>query len=192
MVPPLFLTGMMGSGKSTVGRLLAHELGVPFIDLDRRIERLFGASIEALFASGEDYFRSCERAALVSLCAEPAFAARRSVVATGGGVVIDAANRADMAAHGVVIHLDVPIDELARRVEREGGRPLLGGSSITVRRRLADLLAARGQAYRDAAVSVDARGAPELVAARVRDALGQLESDGGDEASWSGADRNIV
>jgi shikimate kinase len=191
MARPLFLTGMMGSGKSTVGRLLAHELGVPFVDLDRRIERLFGASIEDMFAAGEDRFRACERAGLTSLCAEPAFGARRSVVATGGGIVIDPDNRATMAEHGVVLHLDVPVDELARRVEHEGGRPLLGGSSMMVRRRLTELLAARGCAYQDADLCVDGRGSPDEVVARIRVALERIEGEQ-TGSPWGGEDRNIV
>ena len=189
MQRPLFLTGMMGCGKSTVGRLLAHELGAPFIDLDRRIERIFGVTVEALFARGEDDFRACERGALLGLLDEPAFAAREAVVATGGGVVVDPRNRADMARAGVVVHLDVPVDELARRVEGEGGRPLLDGSTIEVRRRLGELLAARSHAYRAADLTVDGRGTPEQVAGRIRAALRHLS---GGESSWSGEDRNIV
>lgn len=192
MPRPLFLTGMMGSGKSTVGRMLAHELGVPFIDLDRRIERLFGARIEELFSEGEEHFRRCERAALLSLCSEPGFAARPSVVATGGGVVVDAGNRAEMAKRGVVVHLDVPIEELMHRVEGDGGRPLLDGSEISVRRRLGELLVARREAYRDGALSVDGRGPPASVVSRVRQALGALDGDGGSEPAWGGEDRNIV
>jgi shikimate kinase len=191
---PIFLTGMMASGKSTVGRLLALELGVPFIDLDRRIEILFGCSVDALFADGEAAFRAAETTALESLLAEPGFAARRSVVATGGGVVIDPRNRAAMAAAGLVVHLDVELDDLVGRLEPEDeGRPLLRlpadgraidrpGSTMAVRRRLAELLATRRQAYRDGAIRVDGRGPPEFVAARVRSAVAEAEGDRGSEA----------
>src|SRR5690606_301007 len=112
---PVFLTGMMGAGKSTLGPLLARRWGAPFVDLDRRIERIFGAAIPALFSRGEAHFRRCERAALRLLVAEPGFAGRTTVVAAGGGLVVDPDNRAVMRATGVVLLLDVPALELARR-----------------------------------------------------------------------------
>ena len=86
---PVFLTGMMGSGKSTIAPLLAAHWQVAWIDLDARVQRLFGSTIPAMFARGERYFRECESQALRSLMAEPGVRARTVVVATGGGVVVD-------------------------------------------------------------------------------------------------------
>jgi shikimate kinase len=166
---------MMGSGKSTAGRILAEQLEVPFIDLDARVQRIFGRTIEELFAEGEERFRRCERLALESLVAEPAFAARGAIVATGGGVVIDPRNRETMLAAGVVVHLDVPVAELAARLlagSERRTRPLLletGGDGLPTR--LAELLAMRRAAYLDRSIVVDARGSAEVVAARILAAL---------------------
>ena len=185
----MFLTGMMGSGKSTAGRILAERLDVPFIDLDARVQRIFGRTIEELFADGEDRFRRCERIALESLVAEPAFAARGAVVATGGGVVIDPGNRETMIAHGVVVHLDVPVAELAARLLAAGERrtrPLLAAGSITphggwgsdgLPTRLAELLAMRRAAYLDRSIVVDGRGSADVVVVRILAALGEPDEN---------------
>ncbi len=166
---PLFLVGMMGSGKSAVGRGLAQRAKVPFIDLDRRLERLFGASVSELFARGEAEFRRLERASLVQLVAEPAWGAAPCVVATGGGVVLDADSRADMRRTGCVVLLRVAPDELAARLAADDSRPLLAGADGATRAaRLADLWHARAADYRAAAhVEIDAAGPVEAVAERV-------------------------
>lgn len=183
LVPrPLFLTGMMGSGKSTVGRLLAERTGAHFVDLDVRVERLYGTSVPALLHKGEPEFRRAERRALETLVSEPGFCGRAVVVATGGGVVIDAANRALMRRVGRIVYLDVDVDALADRLAVDedadpGSRPLLGGSVVELRHRLSELLAARAGAYRDCDVRVDGKGDPEAIAARIEAALGQAPDD---------------
>lgn len=166
---PLFLTGMMGAGKSTLGALLARQWNCPLVDLDARIERMFGAAIPALFAAGEPDFRRCEREALQLLIAEPGFVGHTVVVATGGGVVVDPANRRAMRAAGLVAFLDVPIDELARRVTGQlpGSRPLLGTQPEAVAARLHELLHQRRSAYEDADLVVDGSGPPQDVAGRL-------------------------
>lgn len=166
---PLFLTGMMGSGKSTLGALLARQWGCPLVDLDARIERMFGAAIPALFAAGEPQFRRCEREALQLLVGEPGFVDRTVVVATGGGVVVDPGNRRAMRAAGLVVFLDVAVDELARRLTAGtlGTRPLLGTQAEAVAARLGELLDQRRSAYEDADVVVDGSGPPQDVAGRL-------------------------
>jgi shikimate kinase len=186
---PVFLTGMMGSGKSTIGRMLAEERGAVFIDLDRRIESLLGTSIPALFAAAEGRFRACETLALSSLIAEPAFAAREAVVATGGGVVIRPENRRLMREAGLVVFLDVPVDQLTHRLEHDderAARPLVAEAGKGLRGRLAELLAARRQAYLDGSIVVDGGGAPDVVLARLLDATG---SDGDVGAGGTGGRR---
>lgn len=166
---PIFLTGMMGSGKSTLAALLAQRWQAPLVDLDARIERIFGAAIPALFARGEPHFRRCEREALRLLVAEPGFVGRTAVVATGGGVVLDPANREAMRAAGLVFFLDVPVAVLADRLVRTplAARPLLGPNPEAVMARLTELLAARRPAYEEAHGVVDGDGPPQDVAHRL-------------------------
>jgi shikimate kinase len=168
---PLFLTGMMGCGKTTVGRVLARVQGVPLVDLDERIERLFGATVPELVAArGEPGFREAEARALASLLAEPGFAERGVVVALGGGAVLHAGSREAIDRAGTRIYLEVGVDELVRRLRPQheadpAARPLLQhGSSL--RLRVAELLAARGSVYRAGALCIDAHDDPAAVAAR--------------------------
>lgn len=170
---PIFLVGMMGAGKSTVGRALAADLDATFVDLDRRIERMFGASVAELFEDGEAYFRACERAALCSLLDEPGFAGARVVIATGGGVVVDPANRADMAGAGRVVYLELPVDALVARLSTDAARaerPLLEDRA-SLRERLDQLLRARASAYASAELCVDARPPVPAVVEALRAAL---------------------
>lgn len=166
---PLFLLGMMGSGKSSVGRALADASGGVFVDLDRRIELMFASSIPQLFELGEAYFRACERAALKTLVEEPGFAASGAIVATGGGVVVDEANLHSMARVGTCVYLDVPVQTLVERLSspaQRAKRPLLGDQA-TLAQRLQDLLSARGAAYQDAGLSVSGEGSVATVASQI-------------------------
>ena len=166
---------MMGAGKSSVGRLLAQRRGVSFIDLDDRVERLFGASVAALFEHGEAYFRACERAGLRSLLAEPGFAGSGAVVATGGGFVVDPANLDDVAGVATTVYLELAPEVLAVRLttpEQRDARPLLAGDGPdALEARLTGLLHARERAYRRATRCVDANATPDEVADRVEAAL---------------------
>lgn len=154
---------MMGCGKSSTGRLLAGTLDVPFIDLDQRLERVFGASVETLFAAGEADFREREAVALRTLALEPAFALRPCVVATGGGCVLRLANRDLMASLGEIVFLEVAPQELARRMTATQlrARPLLAqlGPDAVVGR-LAQILAEREPCYRDRARVVHGGNSP--------------------------------
>lgn len=163
---PIFLTGLMGTGKTTVGRLLAARIGAPFVDLDTRVERMFGHTIPELFAAGEPSFRAAESHALRTLLAEPAFAARDVVVATGGGVVLDPTNRDAMARTGTIVWLDAPPTVLAERLaSTASSRPLLAGAPLP--ERLAALASERAAAYRDRAVRVAADAPAQEVVERV-------------------------
>lgn len=119
----IFVIGLMAVGKSTVGRLLADVLDRPFVDSDHEIEARAGAEISWIFdVEGEEGFRDREEQVIdeLSQC-------QGMVVATGGGVVKRKANRDHLAARGVVVYLDCPIDKLLERTSRDKHRPLLAG-----------------------------------------------------------------
>lgn len=120
----IFLIGLPGSGKSTLGKQLALTMKVPFVDLDDEIERSEGMSIPTLFKSKkEDYFRQVESALLVQWCGREG----DFVMATGGGAPVFFDNLSLMNKSGITIFLDVPASEIARRVATSGrnDRPLL-------------------------------------------------------------------
>jgi shikimate kinase len=159
----VYLVGMPGSGKSTVGRELAGRLGVPFIDLDAEIERQEGRSVAEIFATdGEHAFRALEAAELVRVGARDP-----SVVACGGGVVLEPANRISLRNTGTCVFIHVPIGELRERVHPASDRPLIQHEGDLER-----LLQAREPLYREfAAHVVDGRGSPGEVAAAIVEEL---------------------
>jgi shikimate kinase len=152
----VYLVGMPGSGKSTVGGELAGRLGVPFVDLDAEIERREGRTIAEIFASaGEAAFRALEAKELVRAATRDP-----SVVACGGGVVLEPANRITLRNTGTCVFLDVPIDVLRERVRPSEERPLIRHAGD-----LDELLAQREPLYREfAAHVVDGSGDPGSVA----------------------------
>jgi shikimate kinase len=120
----VLLIGFMGSGKSTVGPLVAERLDREFVDLDECIAQREGRSVPAIFAeSGEAAFRAAESAALDSIADMPP-----SVIACGGGVVLDDANRAALGRLGYVVYLQVSAEEALARIGDTSGRPLLAGA----------------------------------------------------------------
>jgi shikimate kinase len=163
----LLLIGMMGSGKTTVGRLAANRLGWPHLDSDAEVEAATGRSVPEIFVeAGEPAFRAAETAALVrALDVEPV------VVSVAGGAVLDTGNRRLIREAGTVVWLRADVDTLAARVGDGAGRPLLDGDTELA---LAELDAVRRLLYTQlahAVVDVDEL-TPEQVAAAV---LGALE-----------------
>lgn len=166
MPPRIFLVGYRGTGKSTVGRLVAARLGWAFADADEHLELAAGRSVSEIFAAeGEPAFRDRESAVLADLCLRD-----RTVIATGGGVVLRPANR-DRLAGGFVVWLTAPPEAIWRRLEADphtaGRRPNLttagGIQEVTA------VLAAREPLYRsaaDVAVPTDGRS-PDAVAADI-------------------------
>ena len=145
----LWLIGMMGSGKSTVGRSIAAAEDRRFIDIDSMVEERAGKPIARIVEEqGEAAFREMEGAELRRLSGEPAQGATGRVIATGGGVVLDPANAEAMRRSGVVAWLDAPAAVLAGRI-RGVDRPLLAGAGVASR--LAKILAVRRSLYRQAA-----------------------------------------
>jgi shikimate kinase len=119
----IVLVGLMGAGKTTVGRRLAQALGMPFVDADAEIETAAGRSVADIFSQyGEAAFRDGERRVIARLLAGPPH-----VLATGGGAFVDDQTRALINDKAISVWLKADVEVLARRVTRRGGRPLLAG-----------------------------------------------------------------
>ncbi|MFC3174714.1 shikimate kinase [Novosphingobium bradum] len=149
---PIVLVGMMGVGKSSVGRRLSHALGLPFVDADDAIEEAAQMAIPEIFETyGEAYFRDGERRVIQRLMAEGA-GGRPMVIATGGGAFVNPETRALILDKGIAVWLDSDVDTLVERVGRKDNRPLLRGGNP--REILARLKAEREPAYAQAPVHV--------------------------------------
>jgi shikimate kinase len=151
----IVLVGMMGVGKSSIGRRLAARLGVPFVDADAEIEKAAGMSITDIFARhGEADFRSGEARVIARL-----LDGGPQVLATGGGAVMNVDTRAAIKAKGVSIWLSAELDVLMRRInKRKNDRPMLQTADPAAT--LRELLAAREPAYALADLTVQSREVP--------------------------------
>ncbi|MDB4943790.1 MAG: 3-dehydroquinate synthase [Labilithrix sp.] len=157
---PLVLSGFMGTGKSTIGRILAARLGVPFVDTDQRLEEVTGRAIPLLFhEEGEARFREREAELVLSLLDDP----EPRVIALGGGTVTVPRVRHRALEAAFVVTLRADAETIVRRVATAGGRPnLAAGSPLT---RASDLLALRREAYGECHAEVSTEGlSPEQVA----------------------------
>jgi shikimate kinase len=163
----LILIGMMGAGKTTVGRELAKRLNLRFADCDHELIARTGVSIPVIFEiEGEAGFRRRESRMLAELLTESDI-----VIATGGGIVLDPANRALLSEHGTVIYLNVPPHVLWERTRRDRNRPLL--QTENPRERIEELYLQRDPLYRAMAdLIVDGeRGSCASMASRIEKAL---------------------
>jgi shikimate kinase len=150
----IVLVGMMGAGKSSVGRRLAQRIGVPFVDADLEIEKAAGMSIPDIFAvHGEPEFRAGEARVIARL-----LDSGPQVLATGGGAFLNSGTRAGIAAKGISVWLKAEPEVLLKRIKRRHDRPLLATENPagTVRR----LVAARYPVYAEAALTVQSRDVP--------------------------------
>ena len=163
---PIILVGMMGAGKTTVGRRLAARLGRHFIDSDEEIEKAAGMSIEDIFRlHGEADFRSGEERVIARLLKEDGI-----VLGTGGGAFINAETRALIKATALSVWIKADFDLLFARVSRRSNRPLL--KTANPRQTLAELIDRRYPIYAEADLTVVSRDVPQdQVASEVIDAL---------------------
>jgi shikimate kinase len=162
----IVLIGLMGAGKTAVGRRLANQLELPFIDADTEIEVAAGAAISEIFAeNGEAYFRQGERKVIARL-----LDAGPQVLATGGGAYMNAETRANIKTHGISVWLKAELKVLLKRVNRRDNRPLLDADDPeTVMKKL---MTERYPIYVDADVTVESRDVPhDVIVGAVIDAL---------------------
>lgn len=169
---PIFLVGMPGAGKSTVGRRLARLLDCEFVDVDRELERRCGVPVETIFdLEGEPGFRRREARLLAELATR-----HNTVVATGGGAVLDPDNRHTMHESALVIYLDASIGELWHRLRNDKVRPLL--QTADPRATLERLMAMRVPLYE------------EVAHHRMRSSRHSAERMAAEIAAWLDSDRN--
>ncbi len=165
----VFLVGPMGAGKTTIGRHVAAMLGMEFADSDQEIEARTGANIPLIFEiEGEEGFRRREAAVIADLVLRP-----NLVLATGGGVVLNSANREALRNHGTVVYLRAATEILVERTRRDRGRPLL--QTADPHGRIEELMRQRDPLYRSTAhliVDTDRRS-PQAVA---RDVVTRLKT----------------
>lgn len=164
----IYLIGMMGAGKSTVGKLLAQELGYSrFFDTDTLIEQLAkGQTINEIFTSvGEEGFREIETQVLAELSSY-----KKTVISTGGGIVTRQKNWSYLR-HGLIVWLDVPVELLIKRLSEDNTRPLLKDADPETK--LRSLLAQRQSLYRqaDLQITVQPQETPEQITKRILEAI---------------------
>lgn len=162
----IVLIGLMGAGKTAVGRRLANRLDLPFIDADTEIEVAAGASISEIFAEhGEAYFRQGERKVIARL-----LDSGPQVLATGGGAYMDPGTRANVKSHGVSVWLKADLKVLLKRVGRRDTRPLLAaGDPAQV---MKQLISKRYPIYAEADITVESRDVPhDVMVGTVIDAI---------------------
>ncbi len=164
----LTITGFMGTGKTTVGGILAERLGRRLVDMDERIEEDFGKTIAQIFADdGEALFRQAEARLCQTLARESDL-----VIATGGGTLVSEENRQALESGGPVVCLTAGVDTVLQRVETFEDRPLLPGDREEKRRNIERLLLSRRDAYGQIPLRVPTDGiSPDIVAERVLDTL---------------------
>jgi len=171
----IFLVGMMGAGKTSVGRVLARNLGKTFHDSDQVIEARTGVKIPVIFElEGEQGFRARESAVLEELSAMHGI-----VLATGGGAVLSESNRRTLRSRGAVVYLRASVADLWNRTRHDRNRPLLHTPDPLTR--LQELHAQRDQLYREVAhltVDTGSQSVKSLVL-KLQQKLAQLESEGG-------------
>jgi shikimate kinase len=173
----LVLVGLMGAGKSTVGRRLAQRLNLRFVDADDEIEAAAGMSIPEIFDRyGEAHFRDGERRVIGRLLREP-----RQVIATGGGAFMNDETRALISAEATSIWLKADLDTLARRCAKRTDRPLLRGGNQ--REILAGLMRQRYPVYETSDLVVESGGdTHDVVVDRIIDALDRQSQQGSNAA----------
>jgi shikimate kinase len=165
---PIVLVGLMGAGKSTVGRRLAQRLHLPFVDADNEIETAAGMTIPEIFERfGEPYFRDGERRVIARL-----MDGKPKVIATGGGAFVNEETRQLILAEATAVWLDADVEVLVDRVRRRDSRPLLRGRDP--REVLRELAQVRNPLYAEAHIRVASNRAPhDMTVSAILRAIGR-------------------
>ena len=183
--PNIFLVGLMGSGKTTIGRALAKKLQKRFIDADHEIESRTGASIPLIFEiEGEDSFRQREADVIADLTTQEGI-----VLATGGGAILNAESRAFLRERGVVVYLRASVSSIIQRTSHDKNRPLL--QTADPKARIEELARQRGPFYEEVAHITIETGRPNVQSV-VQNILTQLAQRGDFPASAVAPDSHPV
>ena len=172
----IFLVGLMGAGKTTVGKVLARDLGMDFVDADQELQRRTGVTIPVIFdIEGEAGFRVREAAVLEELTQRDGI-----VLATGGGAVLREDNRERLKSRGTVIYLRASLEDLWTRTRHDRNRPLL--QTPDPKARFAELLAERDPLYREVADMVmdTGRQSVQVLARRIENRLSEARGTDAD------------
>ncbi|WP_348762143.1 shikimate kinase AroK [uncultured Salinisphaera sp.] len=170
--PNIYLVGPMGAGKTTVGRRIAELKGMNFVDSDQEVEKRTGVDISFIFdMEGEEGFRKREREMIAELSEEP-----NTVMATGGGAILDDSTRNLLSARGVVVYLETTLEQQLARTRKSTDRPLLAGSD-DLEATLTALMEERDPLYRSIADVVVATG-DQQARKLAREIVEQLEAIG--------------
>lgn len=162
IVENLVLIGFMGTGKTTIGQILAEKLDRSFVDIDKKIESENGMTIAEMFRLyGESYFRDRERCMIATVSSY-----KNSVIATGGGAILLPENITNLKLNGIVIALMASPEVIITRLGRDGTRPLLNLPNR--QQEIAKLLSERAQRYEEADISIDTNeNSPQAVAEEI-------------------------
>lgn len=175
----IVLVGIMGVGKSTIGKRLSQYLDIPFVDADKEIEKAAGMSVTDIFEQfGEEAFRSGEKKVIKRLMSEG-----QTILATGGGAFMNEEVRNDVAEQGVSVWLNADLDILMKRVQRRADRPLL--KTADPRATMEALLAERNPVYALSDVHIESRTVSrDVIAGEVVDLLAEKLPTIAEERGW--------
>lgn len=171
----IVLIGMMGAGKTSIGRRVANVLGLPFLDADHEIEKAANLSIPEIFENyGEAHFREGEQRVIARLLGDGP-----GVLATGGGAFMNAQTRQACAEHGVTVWLKADVPIMLERIRKKSNRPLLSG--VDPEKKMRELLTVREPVYALADIVIASRDGPHnAIVAELLDALKAHLSQGAD------------